>query len=100
METIAEKIGLPALLEQCAEECAELAQACLKIARLYRGENPTPKSMKECRANLEEEIADVLLTMRMVIDDMDVDLGNLEKIIDYKVERWDKRIDEAKEKVK
>lgn len=36
--------GEPALLEQLAEECSELAQAALKLARLERGENPTPKT--------------------------------------------------------
>ena len=34
-----EKIGIPAMLEQTAEECVELAHACLKLARYYRNEN-------------------------------------------------------------
>lgn len=34
MREILNRIGLPALLEQTAEECSELAQACLKYARL------------------------------------------------------------------
>ena len=46
--TIIEKIGEPAVLEQLAEECSELAQAALKYARKQRGENPTPKSFDEC----------------------------------------------------
>ena len=37
-----EKIGTPAMLEQMAEEAAELAQAALKLARVLRAENPTP----------------------------------------------------------
>lgn len=32
MEIIKE-IGTPAMLEQCAEECSELAHACLKMSR-------------------------------------------------------------------
>ena len=36
MKTIIERIGKPALLEQTAEECAELAHACLKEARRLR----------------------------------------------------------------
>ena len=56
-----EKIGTPAMLEQTAEECSELAQACLKMARYMRGENPTTKKEFEITANLEEEMADVLI---------------------------------------
>ena len=37
-----EKIGEPAMLEQLAEEAAELSHAALKLARIIRGENPTP----------------------------------------------------------
>lgn len=36
-----EAIGRAAMLEQLAEEAAELAQAVLKGARIERGENPT-----------------------------------------------------------
>lgn len=32
----------PVRLEQLAEECAELGHAALKLARILRGENPTP----------------------------------------------------------
>ena len=39
---ILEHVGEAAVLEQTAEECAELAHACLKMARKLRGENPTP----------------------------------------------------------
>lgn len=56
-----EKIGTPAMLEQTAEECSELAQACLKMARYMRNENPTTKNGGELTANLEEEMADVLI---------------------------------------
>ena len=61
MREILNRIGLPALLEQTAEECSELAQACLKYARLLRQENPTPKTEQECVCALMEEIADVKL---------------------------------------
>ena len=55
-----EKIGRPAMLEQLAEEASELAQACLKLARKERGENPTPKSKAECERELIEEFTDVI----------------------------------------
>ena len=57
---VAAKIGTPALLEQLGEECAELGKAALKEARRLRGENPTPVTEAEARANLAEEAADVL----------------------------------------
>lgn len=41
-----EYIGKAAMLEQLAEEAAELAQAALKCARIERGENPTPVTME------------------------------------------------------
>ena len=52
-------IGTAAVLEQLAEESAELAQAALKLARKIRRENPTPKTEAECWDNLIEEMADV-----------------------------------------
>ena len=54
-----DKIGEPALLELLAEECSELAHAALKMARAERGENPTPKTVDECKAEVMEECADV-----------------------------------------
>ena len=42
-----EKIGKAAMLEQLAEEAAELSQAALKLARVLRGENPTTVTRKE-----------------------------------------------------
>lgn len=56
-DDVLEMIGTAALLEQLAEESAELAQAALKMARKIRNENPTPKSRADCVANLQEEIA-------------------------------------------
>ena len=66
MRTIVERIGKPALLEQTAEECAELAHACLKEARRLRGENPTPKSTPECWLAISEELADLQLCMELL----------------------------------
>lgn len=55
-----EKIGKPAMLEQTAEECVELAHACLKLARYYRNENKVyGKTEEELLDNLAEEMADV-----------------------------------------
>lgn len=47
------------MLEQLAEEAAELSQAALKLARVLRGENPTTVTRKEARKHLTEEYTDV-----------------------------------------
>ena len=96
MTDIVDYIGLPAVLEQLAEECGELTQAALKLARLRRGENPTPKTEKECRDALVEEMADVqlvidLLTMSGVIGDAEVRIRMGKKML-----RWLDRIEEAR----
>ena len=54
-----EAIGSAAMLEQLAEESAELAQAALKVARILRGDNPTPVTLKEAEEHLVEEYTDV-----------------------------------------
>lgn len=56
-------IGFAAMYEQTAEECAELAQACLKMARLRRGENKPHKPASVIIDNLSEEAADVLICL-------------------------------------
>ena len=90
MKTIVDRIGLPALLEQTAEECAELsealtdeivrllvclnatkacaglAHACLKEARRLRGENPTPKTTPECWLAISEELTDLQICIEML----------------------------------
>ena len=54
-----ENIGTTAMLEQMAEEAAELAQAALKLARVLRAENPTPVTLEEAKMNLTAEFTDV-----------------------------------------
>ena len=56
-----EIIGKAAMLEQTAEEAAELAQACLKLARYERMENPVYKTLDQLRADLVEEMVDVCI---------------------------------------
>lgn len=50
----------PAMYEALAEECSELTQAALKMARVLRGENPTPVSVIEATAMVIEEFTDVI----------------------------------------
>lgn len=85
-----EKIGIPAMLEQTAEECTELAQACLKLARHHRGENPTFKDESDLIDNLHEEVADVILCL----DELTLDEGQLDAFIGYKKDRMRERFKE------
>lgn len=61
IKQIRESVPEAALYEQLAEECTELAQACLKKARKLRGESYTPRTMEEIDASIEEEYTDVRL---------------------------------------
>ena len=94
MSTIVEKIGVPALLEQTAEECCELAQACLKMTRKLRDENPTPKSIEDIRDNLVEEMADVALCITLIEEYTDI--TNIAEVMTNemkKLNRWHERLD-------
>lgn len=91
---VIDKIGIPALLEQTAEECTELAQACLKLARKMRGNNPTPKDGPELIENLKEEVADVVVCIELLADDGIIDISNIIDISEAKEKRWMKRLEE------
>ena len=82
--------GEPAVLELLAEECTELAHAALKLARKYRGENPTPRTRSECLRTLEGELADVLT----VVDQLGgiVDMAAVAEHKEEKLERWRARV--------
>ena len=93
---IIEEIGQAAVLEQCAEECAELAHACLKMARKLRGENPTPKQYNELKYAIREEICDVELLLSMLIDSLKISVHDMIDIMNAKESRWLDRIEEHK----
>lgn len=89
-----EKIGKPAMLEQTAEECVELAHACLKLARYYRNENKVyGKAEEEMLDNLAEEIADVEICTFELMKDLELYIEYLEQK-DKKKERLKKRLEE------
>ena len=71
--SILDMIGEPAMYEQLAEEANELAHAAQKMARIQRGENPTPvtdEALKKIRRwipvteRLPEKNKSVLLCMK------------------------------------
>ena len=91
---IKDYIGTPALLEQFAEECTELAQASLKYARKLRGENPTPKKIDEIKENFWEEITDILICIDELTKSGLIDYIYVDRTKKIKRERLYERIEE------
>lgn len=92
-ELLVDVIGTPALLEQTAEECTELAQACLKYARYLRGENKVHRPFVNIQANFNEEIADVSVCIDELGKAGMLDLDEIERIKEYKLKRMKERMD-------
>lgn len=90
-EKIKQHIQQDELLAQLAEEAAELSQAALKLRRALTGINPTPVTAEEARANLVEEIADILNVSDLLLEIDDVD--EIYDIVQRKRERWLKRLE-------
>lgn len=87
-----DRIGDAAMYEQLAEECAELGQAALKMARVLRRENPTPMTETEASDMIIEEAADVLIC----IDEVGVfDSSEVARVAHAKRERFKARWEEA-----
>ena len=91
---IREKVPMEELLAQTAEEAVELSHAALKLRRCMDGKNPTPVRLSEAVANLEEEIADVLLCLEVMGYDMK-ELAKYRAVMDAKLERWAERLLDA-----
>ena len=92
---IRERVPKEELLALLAEEATELAQAALKLRRVYDGTNPTPVTHDVSYDNLKEEIADVML----VIDVLGVGRDHMERcmIQANKLSRWVRRLEERAE---
>ena len=80
------EIGEPAMLEMLAEELVECAHEALKLARVKRGENPTPRTEKEVRALLREEWSDVIQCSKEL--NLDVDWNQIEMKRKRFEQRW------------
>lgn len=80
------------LLLQFSEESGELLQALSKYVRKQRGLNPTPVTLEECQQSLVEEIADVSVTLNVLIDKLDIPPDELERIVQSKKARWKERL--------
>lgn len=81
-------LPVPAQYEQLAEECMELGHACLKLARIFMGENPTPADVVEVGEKVYGETADVLLCMKVI----GFEEANLQARQLRKLEQWYQRL--------
>ncbi len=83
------------LLAQLAEEGAELTHAALKLRRAQDGaKNPTPVDRSVAMHALLEEVADVRLLIELLhLEQYEEDIR---EIIDFKLQRWEKRLREKK----
>lgn len=84
--SIMNKIGESALLEQTAEECAEMAQAALRLMQYIRGENLTPRTEAELQAALNEDVADVKVCIRALMNGGAIDNRVVSLIMNEKQE--------------
>lgn len=81
------------LLEQLTEEAAEMQQAALKLIRAAgMSNNPTPVSLQEAKANLQEEISDVLAVINLLKAMGVVELLSYEDDANPKWKRWAERL--------
>lgn len=94
MNIIISKIGIPATLEQLAEEADELGHAALKLSRVIRGENPTPVGYSQAVDSLLEEVADVRNCLNALVDAFP-GLVNTEKVESIKMNRWFDRLNKS-----
>ena len=85
---IRDRMTEPELLGQLAEECAELAQAALKVQRLHMPLNKPRLDESSCYDRLEEEVEDVLLCLQVL------GYSSNQVIASYKANRWASNIAE------
>jgi NTP pyrophosphatase (non-canonical NTP hydrolase) len=85
-------LPLTELLAGLAEEASELAQAALKLRRVFDQTNPTPETEENAINHFEEEIADV----EIYLDKIDYSRTNVAQIKVMKNTRWKKRLEERK----
>lgn len=94
---IVRAIGVPAMIEQLAEEALELGHPCVKLARLLRGENKVyGYSEEQLLRSIEEEIADIFVVFMELNAVGVIDGGNVTCITLSKLDRWKKRLEEEK----
>ena len=88
MNIIKQKVPVTELLAGLAEEASELAQAALKLRRVYDGTNPTPVKEEDALERLYEEMADVKLYCSM----LNVNAKYISDVMQTKLQRWEQRL--------
>ena len=95
IERIQKDVPINDIYMLLAEEASELAQAAIKMCRVHNINNPTPKQDTEAYNDLVEEYTDVLNVAQRILElKPDWHVGN------FKLNRWCKRLDEAKGETK
>lgn len=93
MNIIKQKVPVTELLAGLAEEASELAQAALKLRRVYDGTNPTPVKEEDAQERLYEEMADVKLYCSM----LKVNVKYISEMMLSKQKRWEQRLMEEEQ---
>ena len=84
IDYIQRTIPVEDLLVGLAEECAELAQAAIKLQRIIVGNNPAAIDRHTAFENITEEIADISL----YLDALYYDKDRVDNIKQEKLNRW------------
>lgn len=92
MNRIKNELPVTELLAGLAEECSELAQAALKLRRVFDQTNPTPMDDETAKDKFFEEVADVQLYLKMI----DIPWNYVKEIAIRKMKRWESRLNERK----
>ena len=88
MNKIKKEMPIPELLAGLAEECSELAQAALKLRRVFDQTNPTPMDEETAKERFFEEVADVQLYLKTI----DIPWNYVKEIAVSKMKRWEDRL--------
>lgn len=87
------RLGERVLLEQLAEESAELGMAALKLIRAKGlADNPANISEQNAKGNFYEEIMDVLCVLMVILPEREWDDLMDGVYTYYKLDRWLKRL--------
>ena len=86
IEFVRENLTPKEMLIQLAEECNELAQACLQLVR-NGTKNQSNKTLDELDSNFMKELADVQLCIQ-IFPEYVRDEQELDEIKEYKLNRW------------
>lgn len=83
-----------AYYQQCRQNLLESAeaQACLKLRRAIRQDNPTPISAEDAARDLEEEWADVALCATVLRYQYQPNPERVDRNMMYKAKRWADRL--------